>query len=231
MICPKCHTDVVDTAKHCPICSYDFYPVESDLTPIVNFSTFALISTVLAAALSYFAPVFGLPSNWFLLILLFPVVIYSYSLILLRSAVFKISGGRYTMSSEQSASLIGAVAIIAWYVSYIPELLVKNDLLRVSFSQLNGFFFEIFCVASLIYAYGFYKIGIEQKINSYRNASIFYLAGGLISGIVPILNVLPLELNGTGFSFQGFGYLFPLGMVIISFSFLIIRMNSGKINS
>ena len=115
-------------------------------------------------------------------------------------------------------------------MSYIPELLVKNDLLRVSFSQLNGFFFEIFCVASLIYAYGFYKIGTEQKINSYRNASIIYLAGGLISGIVPILNVLPQELNGTGFSFQGFGYLFPLGMVIISFSFLIIRMNSGKIN-
>ena len=225
MICPKCNTNIPEIAKYCPICAYEFPVKKAYYTFMRNFAVIALASMILSVFLYYYIIFQKTGFYESLYITGIPTFLYSFSLILLRSAYSKLSGAKYSFSTEQSAALIAAILQVTYYLSVFPIIFLLGTPLSNSLYNVHNLIFVANITVSLIFEFGFIKIGIEKNSSGMKIAGILYIIGQVISGSIFFLGELIefdhitityftiLQLNFTGTA------LISLGLVeIIVFS-------------
>ena len=195
MICPNCKTDIPEIAIFCPICSYKFPLKMADYTLMRNFAVIALFSTILSTFLYYYLfyhPTYHLTDIYESLYLVgVPIFLYSFSLILLRNAYSKLSVGKYIFSTEQSAATIAAILKVILYLLAFPIIfLFPTPPLSNSLNSISNLIYAANIVVSLIFEFGFIKIGIEENSSGMKIAGILYIIGQVISGIIFFLGEL-----------------------------------------
>ena len=190
MICPNCNTDIPEIAKYCPICSYKFPLKMADYTLMRNFALIALFSTILSTFLYYY--LFYHPTDIYesLYLVGVPIFLYSFSLILLRNAYSKLSIGKYIFSTEQSAATIAAILRVILYLLAFPIIFLIPAPLSNSLSSIRNLIYATYIFVSLIFEFGFIKIGIEENSSGMKIAGILYIIGQAISGIIFFLGEL-----------------------------------------
>ncbi len=215
VFCPKCQTENIETANYCVTCSYKFPLKNIDYSSLRNFAVIALFSMIISFFLNYylFYNFVGLINSRYLTAI--PVFLYSLSLIFLGNAYSKLSGGYYSFKAEQIAALIAAILRIILFLMVFPLIFLHVFFLFKTINYIDNLIYTVIFVVSLIFEFGFIKIGIEKNSSGMKIAGVIYIIGQIISasvffmiyliefGFIKILNyqelhLLELEINLMG---------------------------------
>ncbi len=192
MNCPYCGTAISGNPDQCPICLKEFeiqphlYKIYQNIFLFIAFVSSTIISIVFFFRMFYGAAyLFIFP---YVIILVSCIFAFAFSLSYLEK--FYRSAGKSRYSAEAGASLIGEVSLFIFVCLFaFHNLLTQYGsvnqlfiLLDSFIATISAFIFAIFQLSSLIYVYGFLKLGRRSGNTGLMIGGSFFLIGGILSG-------------------------------------------------